>query len=206
MEATAKKKPVQGIVTKVEDHLALLDETDAIRVLVNGTEEKFVARDWLDDEDGRAYGSVLVKQILGTDEGLSGTTELFVDPGLVPHFDTLVAWMAIGDEHIASSLTDENASSLHALATYFGLYKLVRAIEDEQRVREKKARKVVFQELKERHAQRAAILTETMLSNFILTVNGGVIDGVLCALCGDPASSLEPTYRGYMALCWDCPR
>ena len=122
------------------DDLALLNEDNAIRVLVNN-QEKFLAKSWLEGE-GRAAGSILAKQVLGTDQGFTGTTELNVDEDLVSSFDLLMIWLAIGDSHIKSSLTDENASNLFALASYYGLDQLEQVIQQEQEHREEEAHKV----------------------------------------------------------------
>ena len=144
-----------SVATTPMDVFALLNQDNAIRVMVNGRLQKFLDPQWLEG-DGRASGSILSKLVLGTgteDDGpekwktnstLSRTTtttarstkELWVDEALVSSFDWLIVWLAIGDSYLQSSLTDENASHLFALASYYGLDQLERAIQEEQQRRE----------------------------------------------------------------------
>ena len=81
-------------------------------------------------------GSGLAKQILGTNEGLAGTTALQIDQELVPAFDLLVIWLALGDDHLAVKLSEDNASQLISLTSYFGLEELEQVILREQEKRE----------------------------------------------------------------------
>lgn len=120
-----------------EQDLALLNEENAIRVVINETHEKFLSKDWL-IEEGRAANSVLAMQVLGTKEGLHGSAALTLDEEFVPIFDRLLLWISTGDRYLESNLTEENASALNGLAQYFGLERLEQAIEVEQKKREQK--------------------------------------------------------------------
>jgi hypothetical protein len=121
-----------------EQDLALLNDDNAIRVIVNGS-DKYLAKDWLEG-DGRATGSVLAKLVLGTVEGFCGSTELEIEDDFVPVFDMLRLWLLLGNEQLQSTLTEENASALYGLATYFGIEKLEQAIKEEQERREQAIR------------------------------------------------------------------
>jgi hypothetical protein len=92
-----------------EQDLALLNEDNAIRVIINETHEKFLSKDWL-IEDGRASNSVLAMHVLDTKEGLQGTAVLTVDEEFVPVFDMLLLWISMGGQYLESNLTAENAS------------------------------------------------------------------------------------------------
>ncbi|KAL7561701.1 hypothetical protein ACA910_016463 [Epithemia clementina (nom. ined.)] len=187
------------------EDLALLNKDNAIRVLVNGHEEKFLAPQWMEHE-GRAAGSILAKLVVlgprrvvhdeddennrnvrrissstsirhssvnrsakptatrttirtdatttsyvvagtasttiqssasasGATPTFATTMELSVDEALVSSFDLLILWLALGDSYIQSCLTDDNASQLFALASYYGLDQLEQAILDEEQWR-----------------------------------------------------------------------
>ena len=141
-------------IKSLED-LALLNEENAIRIEVNG-QEKFLASNWLQG-NGRASSSILAKQILGTKQGLSGTTALTIDDELVPVFDMLILWMAIGNDYLQASLTEENASDLFALASYYNLQTLEKAIQEEQHRRDEAARQEEEKERQRKELVRARI-------------------------------------------------
>jgi hypothetical protein len=121
-------------VTSLED-LALLNEDNAIRILLNGS-EKYLAMDWIEGENARGADSVLAKMVLGTNEGLTGSTELEVEEAWVGAFDLVLLWLALVDASVQNSLMDDNATPLLEIALYFGLDALVEAIREEERKRE----------------------------------------------------------------------
>ena len=175
-------------IKSLED-LALLNEENAIRIEVNG-QEKFLASNWLQG-NGRASSSILAKQILGTKQGLSGTTALTIDDELVPVFDMLILWMAIGNDYLQASLTEDNASDLFALASYYNLQTLEKAIQEEQRRRDEAARQ---EEEKKRQREelakariRAALETRW----------------VRCATCSS-LTTVAKSYQGNRPRCWSC--
>jgi hypothetical protein len=168
-----------------EQDLALLNEDNSIRVIINETHEKFLSKDWL-IEDGRASNSVLAMQVLGTKEGLQGTAVLTVDEEFVPVFDMLLLWISMGDQYLESNLTEENASALNGLAQYFGLEQLEQAIEAEHRKREQK------------HLEKA--MKDPLRQRFNLARSRC---DVRCFACGD-WTTMAPTYRGDTPRCFDC--
>jgi len=181
-----------------EQDLALLNEDNAIGILVNG-EERFLAKDWI-IESGRGADSILSKQVLGTKEGLTACTEFELETSLAGVFDMLQLWLALGPVYLQDSLTEENASALFALASYFDLDKLQKAIKTEQEKRVELARKEEQErrdalerlrqhreeENRRRLAQRALFRCRTR-----------------CVSCGDPCTT-APTYRGTSPRCFDC--
>ena len=175
-------------INSLED-LALLNEENAIRIEVNG-QEKFLASNWLQG-NGRASSSILAKQILGTKQGLSGSTALTIDDELVPVFDMLILWMAIGNDYLQASLTEENASDLFALASYYNLQTLEKAIQEEQRRRDEAARQ---EEEKER--QRLVLILARLRA-------AGGTGGVRCASCR-AVTTVAPSYKGNRPRCWSC--
>ena len=185
-------------IKSIED-IALLDEHNGIRIVVNDS-EKFVAKDWLHGS-GRASGSILAKQILGTEEGLSGTTNLTVDPELESAFDLLILWMALGSDHLKSSLTEENASDLFALASYFGLEQLVEAIEKEKQRRDEEARKEEERQRRERVARERR--EQERLDREMQERRKRASGMVRCANCSN-WTTVARSYLGNSPRCADC--
>ena len=189
--------------------LAYLNEDNAIRILVNETEEKFVAKDWLIG-DGRAANTILAKQILGTTEGLQGSADITVDDDCLGVFDTMLLWLLLGDAHLQASLTEENASLIYKLADYFGLEALKSAIEAEQKQRDEDEAKRVAAEIRKRAEQaafdRMMAATMRILENRAKsagTVRHTSAGKVRCTSCGEP-TTVAPNYRGNTPRCWDC--
>ena len=185
-------------VTRIED-LALLNEENAIRIEVNGT-EKFVSKDWLED-GGRAAGSALAKQILGTEEGLQGTTRIIMDESFASEFDLLIVWLAIGDSHLKTSLTEENASNLFALASYYNLDQLEASIQEEQKRRDEEER---LKEERQRRELQAAVRRVCRKQQHEERERRYRARGMVkCVACGD-FTSVAPTYNGNRPRCRDC--
>jgi hypothetical protein len=192
-----------------EQDLALLNEDNAIRVIINETHEKFLSIDWL-IEGGRAANSVLAMQVLGTNEGLQGSTALTVDEEFVPVFDMLLLWILMGDHYLESDLTEENASALNGLAQYFGLDQLEQAIDVEQKKREQK-----HQDDQEESRRASMILTmlapgqglprlpssSTVRRSSSSTARSN--GRVKCVRCRNWTTK-APTYRGNTPRCRDC--
>jgi hypothetical protein len=109
-------------VENVED-LALLNEENAIRIVLNGS-EKFLAKDGIEGDGARGANSVLAKMVVGTNEGLKGSTEIEVDESLLGVFEVVQLWLALGDPYLRNALDDENESLVLELASYFGLDRL----------------------------------------------------------------------------------
>jgi hypothetical protein len=196
-----------------EQDLALLNEDNAIRVVINETHEKFLSKDWL-IEGGRAANSVLAMQVLGTKEGLQGSASLTVDEDFVPVFDMLLLWILMGDQYLESNLTEENASALNGLAQYFGLEQLEQAIEMEQKKREQKhqqdrqesRRMASFIALLQ--GARIADMEDLRSSSSYSTARSSFStarsnDRVKCVNCGCWTTQ-APTYRGNTPRCRDC--
>jgi nitrate reductase cytochrome c-type subunit len=176
-------------VESLED-LALLNEDNAIRILLNGTTEKYLASDWIEGDHARGANSVLAKMVLGTSEGLAGTSELQVEETLVGVFDLILLWLALGDAFLKDSLTDENATLLMELALYFGLDALAAAITEEEKRREeaqKRQEELIAQAAREKLQREAR-----MASNI-----------VRCVSCGS-STTKAPTYRGNTPRCLSC--
>ena len=107
-------------------------EDGILTVVVNG-EAKVVHHSWLVD-GGRAAGSALAKQILGTMEGLHGSGVIHVEAGCET-FDRICGWLEHGDDHILKDLTHENAPALVRAAGYFCLDRLLDVVDVEMRRR-----------------------------------------------------------------------
>jgi hypothetical protein len=163
-----------------EQDLLLLNEENAIRVIFNETEEKYMSREWLEGK-GRAAESALAKQVLGTKEGFQGSSHLTIEEELLPVLDALLLWLSMGDKYIETRLTEENSSSLHALAQYFALDKLEIVIKQEQARREEEARKA------EEEARKAKQR----------------VDQAKCFRCGVP-TTVPRTYIGNKPSCENC--
>lgn len=176
--------------------LALLNEDNAIRIMVNGR-ENFVAKEWLEG-DGRAANSIFSKQILGTPEGLQGSIELTIEEDCMSVFDMMLLWLLVGDGHIQSCLTEENASELFQLAEYFALEELKAAILREQNKREEEEAKRVAAAEAERQA--AAAEASRRAARLLSEWRSGT---VRCSTCGD-ATTVAPNYRGNTPRCGDC--
>jgi hypothetical protein len=196
-----------------EQDLALLNEDNVIRVVINETHEKFLSKDWL-IEGGRAANSILAMQVLGmevlgTDEGMQGSAALTVDEEFVPVFDMLLLWISMGDQYLESNLTEENASALNGLAQYFGLDQLEQAIESEQKKREQKHQQDQQEESRMdpmiairqrlRRMDLPAIAARVSSSSTVERSNGRV----KCVVCGCWTTE-APTYRGNRPRCRDC--
>jgi DNA-binding protein H-NS len=205
-----------------EQDLALLNEDNARirRVVINETHEKFLLKDWL-IEGGRAANSVLAMQVLGTKEGLQGSTALTVDQELVPVFDMLLLWILMGDQYLESTtnLTEENASALNALAQYFGLEQLEQAIEMEQKKREQKHQQDQQQQAEESTINAWFEIIDVWLRGLHVvdlhpisvrssssTARSKNKNGrVKCVRCRNWTTQ-APTYRGNTPRCRDCRR
>jgi hypothetical protein len=185
-----------------EQDLLLLNEENAIRVIFNETEEKFVSRDWLEGK-GRAAESVLAKQVLGTKEGLQGSSHLTIEEELLPVLDVLLLWFFMGDKYLETDLTEENASALHALAQYFALDKLEIAIKQEQERREEEARNAEEEESR-RIEEMLCRAMQGLASSFLgSTQQRSSNGGVCCVECGN-RTTVPSTYKGNSPLCRDC--
>ena len=166
-------------VTCLED-LALLNEENAIRIMLNG-QEKFLVKNWMEGPNGRGANSVLSKLVLGTTEGLKGSNEIEVEASLVDAFDVIQIWLALGDAYMGDLLQEDNASQVYELASYFGLDHLQTAVETEQ-------------------AQRV-ILDQQRKKEEALRRKGFVM--MKCVKCnGD--TLVAPTYRGRTPKCQNC--
>jgi hypothetical protein len=186
--------------------LALLNEDNAIRIVVNGS-EKYVAKDWLEG-DGHAANSIFSKQILGTAEGLHGSIELTIEENCMRVFDMLLLWLLLGDAHVQSCLTDDNASELLELAEYFALEGLKAAILSEQNTRDEEEAKRVAAEAERLAAdERETASLAALFSSVLMQRRSATMQRrsgtVRCSICGD-ATTVAPSYRGNFPRCWDC--
>lgn len=153
---------------------ALPGEDDEVTVVVNG-EPKVVRRSWLVDT-GRAAGSGLAKQILGTTEGLRGSDTIHIESGC-DTFDRVLSWLEHGDDAILNDLTRENAPALLEAAEYFCIDRLQGVID--ARLRELRA---------DAHSlQREAKMWRDLHSKI-----------QSAALDEDQGSNASPAYASYM--------
>jgi hypothetical protein len=172
-------------VTSLED-LALLNEDNAIRILLNGY-EKYLALDWIEGDNARGAHSVLAKMVLGTSEGLTGSTELEIDETWVGVFDLVLLWLALGDASVQNSLMEENATPLLELALYFGLDALAEAIREEEQKRDE--------------IEKATLLLEqARLEKARLAKQRRIQEIVRCYACGKQTTAV-PSYRGRTPRC-----
>lgn len=88
----------------------MLNDDNAIQFQVNGT-VKYLARDWLENE-GCAADSVLAKQVLGNEQGLTGSDTRTIDDELEAAFDLVIVWLAMGNKRLEMLFAEENASML----------------------------------------------------------------------------------------------
>ncbi|CAB9508778.1 expressed unknown protein [Seminavis robusta] len=183
-EKTMHAKSVEDFAVQRHEEGAMI-----LRIVLNGN-EKFLPEDWMERSGA---DSILAKQILGTNEGLSGTTILQVDESLVVAFDLILLWFSRGDGFIQKSLDEANASELYHLSEYFGLETLKKVIEKEQKHREElEQAKRLEQERKER------LLQERLKRDAALRRRGYV----QCSSCGDYT---QAHFRGhYSPRCWFC--
>jgi hypothetical protein len=153
--------------------------------------------DWIEGENARGADSVLAKMVLGTNEGLTGSTELEVEEAWVGVFDLVLLWLALGDASVQNSLMDENATPLLEIALYFGLDALVEAIREEERKREEieKARLLLEQD-RLKKARLARLEQERRIKQRARGI-------VRCYACGNQ-TTVAPTYRGTTPRCWSC--
>jgi hypothetical protein len=135
--------------------------------------------------------------VLGTNEGLFGSTELEVEEAWVGVFDLVLLWLALGDASVQNSLIDENATPLLEIALYFGLDALVEAIREEERKREEieKARLLLEQD-RLKKARLARLEQERRIKQRARGI-------VRCYACGNQ-TTVAPTYRGTTPRCWSC--
>jgi hypothetical protein len=135
--------------------------------------------------------------VLGTSEGLTGSTELEIDETWVGVFDLVLLWLALGDASVQNSLMEENATPLLELALYFGLDALAEAIrEEEQKRYETEKAKLLLEQARLEKARLAKQEQERRIQERARGI-------VRCYACGD-RTTVAPTYRGTTPRCWSC--
>jgi len=109
--------------------------------------------------------------------------------------------MALGSNHLKSSLTEENVSELYALANYFGLEQLEQAIEVEKQRRDEEARKKEERKRREREARERR--EQERLEREAQERRNGAAGRVRCVSCSE-WTTVARNDRGNSPRCADC--